>query len=848
MIIKNEESNKLYINNILIIIMTSAKRKLTNYEIEDIIKSLETKKVNKATESVYNNVIDKLIKQMSQVEIYPEMFTDFKNKIIKQFFTSKISPGENVGILIAQSIGEKQTQMSIGYEDSVYIKLNNMIHNVLIGKFIDEYMVKNKDKTVEIWNESWVISTEHENLYVPSIDNKGNISFKKLTMLSKHRPNGNLFQVETKSGQKVLSTGSHSLLTIDDTANNVIPIKAKDVKLNMVMPVMNTWHNVFETTKLDDFISPIMAIILGIYIRVGSIEAGNEFIYLNTVNKRDENYVFKYAKSRNIPYIFNSIIDKELYTFIKNTKSIPLYLISKCNKKIVYNFLKGLFNVKKVNKINQTVNCNNKVMRDDLAFLIKTCLPSIHIGLNQTDKCYTIEMKTAEVANALKNQFYKCWVKTSDSILWTSINNIVEVREKEYKYDYVYDFSVEDNETFLLTNGLFVHNTLNTFHTTGLTVNTVVTGVPRFLELMNTTKEPKSSSCTIRFKQNDTINCITDIRNYIGDSLKAKTINMLMDDYSIVDINDIKNDWWLTNLNEKMVEKVLRIQFSHKKIYENRICMSAIVNKINSSFEDISAISSSVNECILDIFINNKESVKIPKKQISYVNEDNKYEIFFEEIVLKKFEKFIISGIEKINDFMIYTVTPGKEWVVSTEGSNLKGIMECELFDSNSIISNNMWEIYYTLGIEAAREFLINEFINVISSDGTFINKCHVYLLVDFMTFKGDISSISRYSLRNKTSPLARSSFEESIENFLKSGIFTENDNMKSISSNIMTGKLSHTGTGICDLLIDTNIYYDKPVVNNINNVYNMINQWLSKDVDDEVNNTLIMLPSIFET
>ena len=42
--------------------------------------------------------------------------------------------------------------------------------------------------------------------------------------------------------------------------------------------------------------------------------------------------------------------------------------------------------------------------------------------------------------------------------------------------------------------------TLNTFHRAGLVSATVVTGVPRFTELLNATRHPKSRSCTIRFK------------------------------------------------------------------------------------------------------------------------------------------------------------------------------------------------------------------------------------------------------------------------------------------------------------------------------------------------------------
>lgn len=72
------------------------------------------------------------------------------------------------------------------------------------------------------------------------------------------------------------------------------------------------------------------------------------------------------------------------------------------------------------------------------------------------------------------------------------ITEIVRVSEKEYRlrHDHVYDFSVKGNQTFMMRNGIFVHNTLNSFHSSGLCVATVVTGVPRFLEL----QEPKMST------------------------------------------------------------------------------------------------------------------------------------------------------------------------------------------------------------------------------------------------------------------------------------------------------------------------------------------------------------------
>lgn len=834
----------------------NVKIRLSDVQVDDIVASLETKKANQATESVYNHLIKKLRLQLSGVELYPEMFEEFKKNIIRQFFTSKVSAGENVGILIAQSIGEKQTQMSIAYDECVYIKNGNTLENVKMGEYIDNYILYNKESVVELDHGSCIISTEDKNLFVPSVSKHGHISFKKLTMLSRHKPNGSMFKIKTDSGHTVLCTGSHSLLT-KDKLNNVVPIKACNVTVGTKMPILDAWQDVFINTSSSSLSEP-MAKILGIFLRCGAIK--KDVVQFTVTSENDRRDILKYVQSNtSVLHVDKSptemyVMDKYLLLFIKSCKSIPLFMISNYNKDTVYNFLTGVLPVEyaESKKNFVSVSISDAQFVNDLGLVLKVGLPSLNFKISSKKLSFKVDDFKSALKKSQKGGGWGCFsfnCSRSNKIRWVDICEMNEVEEKDYAFDYVYDFSVHGNETFMLSNGLFVHNTLNTFHTTGLTVNTVVTGVPRLLELMNTTKEPKLSSCTINFKYSDTIRNIIDIRNYIGNALKCTTVNSLIDEYHVVDLKDIRGNWWLRDLQQgNIADKVLRIQMSHKKMYEGRICLSSMVEKINSTFEDIFVISSSINECILDIFILDKDSITLPQKQISYINDDNKYDVFLEEIVLKKFEKFAISGIPKINDFMIYTVTPGKEWGVSTEGSNLKGIMECDLFDPNTIVSNNMWEIYHTLGIEAAREFLINEFINVISSDGTFINKCHVYLLVDFMTFKGDISSISRYSLRNKTSPLARSSFEESIENFLKSGIFTEVDNMKSISSNIMTGKLSHTGTGICDLLVDNTVYFKEDCSKKkIDSVYKIVNDWLVDDTSDDVNNTLVMLPTIFE-
>jgi DNA-directed RNA polymerase II subunit RPB1 len=115
-----------------------------------------------------------------------------------------------------------------------------------------------------------------------------------------------------------------------------------------------------------------------------------------------------------------------------------------------------------------------------------------------------------------------------------------------------------------------------------------------------------------------------------------------------------------------------------------------------------------------------------------------------------------------------------------------------------------MWEIYNVFGIEATRQFLISEFMDVVTSDGTFVNKSHVELLVDMMVYTGTIISISRYGQKKVGSgPLSKASFEESLENFLKAGLNGEKETTDGVSASIILGKLPKTGTGVFDLKVD---------------------------------------------
>ena len=190
------------------------------------------------------------------------------------------------------------------------------------------------------------------------------------------------------------------------------------------------------------------------------------------------------------------------------------------------------------------------------------------------------------------------------------------------------------------------------------------------------------------------------------------------------------------------------------------------------------------------------------KKKIMYITQENIIKIYLEEVVIPVLNDIYICGTKGITD--IYYKKIDDNWTIETDGTNLSEVLALDNVDVYNTISDDMWEILNCFGIEAAREFLIDEFMNVVSSDGTYINERHVTVLVDIMTSSGTINSVSRYGMKKgEMGALAKASFEESIDNFLKAGAFGEIESTNGVSASIMVGKRSKVGTGICDLVMD---------------------------------------------
>jgi DNA-directed RNA polymerase beta' subunit len=410
-----------------------------------------------------------------------------------------------------------------------------------------------------------------------------------------------------------------------------------------------------------------------------------------------------------------------------------------------------------------------------------------------------VEMHKEKLRNQLKSQkLYKKYIKSD-------IEKIKEIVSKEYHKSKIQPGESVGIITAQCIGEMTTQNTLNSFHKAGLTEKTTVTGVPRFEELLNTTHNPKGVSCSVYFTKGT--ESIQSLRKVIGHDIVEITFDKISTSIEVC-MNKKSETWYLPYSiiygDEFMKHKhCLSIKLNTNILYEYFITMHDIIDKIHSLYGDLHCVCSPNNIGQLDIFIDTSnieidDEYIFGKENKSYLNEDNKEELYIDEVVKVELEKLKLFGIQGITN--IFYINRDGEWMIETEGSNFLEILALPFVDYTRTVSNDIWDMFNILGIEAAKHSLFDELHNIMSN----INKCHIKLLVDKMTFSGTICSISRYAMKKEEAgPMSKASFEQSLENFLNAAAFGEKENTRGVSASIICGKKAKIGSGLCDLGVD---------------------------------------------
>lgn len=775
-------------------------RYLTPNEIEYILDFIQPNKhlPIESAQSIVEINKNKLRLQLQEQKVYTQIIPALKRQIQSDYENSLIHAGESVGIVCAQSIGERQTQMSVAYNERVVLSIDNEIVSTTIGEFIDNLVDQAlEEKLIDDLGDSSVLPMQH--VQVLSIGKTQELKWCNVTEISRHSPNGRLMTVVTQSGRCVTTTLSHSHLCLNEKGE-VAPILGSELKINHRIPIIHSYEIpsvLLQSLAFDEKeiqLTSELGFFIGQYLSCGEIV--HDSITIETLHHKR---LYNFVKSQNSEKILRlKLLEKEdsrcsvvissffLTNFLRQTcgdtsKKIPDFVFQS-NFDFLKEFLLGFLSETEKNTF---VSTTENIL-ESVALLLTYFNVYGRFGYCN-GFCY--------IVNDITNLINK--VTNKSHVIWESIVSIKYF--SRYRHKYVYDFSVANNETFALQSGILVHNTLNTFHKAGQSEKTVTMGVPRFQEILNATKDPKSINCKVFFKRGNST--IQELRRTVGNSFVELSLGNISCDMQIC-INKKKEPWYslFSSLYDSRYENYtncISIQLNLDMLYEYNLSIETIAQVIEETYEDIACVFSPLQNGRLDVFIDTSE-IELPENRLLFINTENSKEIYLEECVQPMLEKLFICGIQGITN--VYYCKEGEEWIVETDGSNFRKLLAHPYVDMTRTTSNNVWEIYETLGIEAAREFLIEELTGIMEG----INICHIKLLVERMTFSGTISSISRYTMRHEESgPLCRASFEESLENFLKAACRGEVESTNGVSASIICGKRANIGTGMVNLRVD---------------------------------------------
>lgn len=323
--------------------------------------------------------------------------------------------------------------------------------------------------------------------------------------------------------------------------------------------------------------------------------------------------------------------------------------------------------------------------------------------------------------------------------------------------------------------------TMNTFHYAGVAEIDVTQGLPRLIELVDARKTPDTPMMTVYLED-----------EYATDREKAHEVVWNIEATRILALGDVS-----TNVADMNVQIDLNADTLEER-WPTADSADEISGRIAETIEDSLGVST----------IQQGTQIQFGPEQPSYRDLLQLVEEL-RDIVFKGIEEVSRVVVRKENVNPAGEATRGEEtadseeeFVLYTEGSEFGDALSIEGVDASRTTCNNIHEIYRALGVEAARETIINETMDTLREQGLDdVNVRHLMLVSDIMTTRGTIESIGRHGIAgNKDSVLARAAYEVTVNHLLDAAIHGEIDDLNGVIENVIVGKPIKLGTGDVDL------------------------------------------------
>jgi len=372
-------------------------------------------------------------------------------------------------------------------------------------------------------------------------------------------------------------------------------------------------------------------------------------------------------------------------------------------------------------------------------------------------------VEDTDLPRRLKNRVYDS-IEDREGVTTEQANEIAQAVESQYL-----DTRVDPLEPVGTVSAQSIGEpgtqmTMNTFHYAGVAEIDVTQGLPRLIELVDARKTPDTPMMTVYLED-----------EYAEDREKAHEVVWGLEATKILALGDVS-----TNVADMLV----RIDLNEETLLERW-----------PTVDDAVLVAGEIAETIED-------KLGVTTRQQGMAIEFGPNEPSYRELLqlVEQLRDIVFKGIEDISRVVIRKeeTDDGEEFVLYTEGSAFGDVLSIEGVDASRSTCNNIHEIRSELGIEAAREAIINETSDTLREQGLDdVNIRHLMLVADIMTNEGTIESIGRHGISgSKDSVLARAAFEVTVNHLLDAAIHGESDDLDGIIENVIAGKPISLGTG----------------------------------------------------
>lgn len=307
--------------------------------------------------------------------------------------------------------------------------------------------------------------------------------------------------------------------------------------------------------------------------------------------------------------------------------------------------------------------------------------------------------------------------------------------------------------------------TLRTFHYAGMMEFDVTLGLPRLIEIVDARKDPSTPIMEIPLAE-----------EFRRDKEKAREIARRLEYTTLEKV--------ISAIDYTLGDNVFVIKLDPEMMEDKGVTVDMVVAALKKAkLGEVSVSGDDPYTILLEV-----SEKHLPEE---YLFDPKLY-----NNIVAKLKKIYLKGVKGVRRVTIRCSEETGECMIYTDGTKLSEALKIRGVDFARVRSNNIHEVAEVLGIEAARNAIIEEISRVLQDSGLDVDVRHIMLVADIMTWTGKVRQIGRLGVVNdKRSVLARAAYEVTTKYIFEAAVKGEREQFLGVTETIIAGLAPPVGT-----------------------------------------------------